>query len=100
MIYPRTSQECTKTCTMKIEVKYEPILLICMEMDKLPIFKIWCRSFMWRNFFFISVVAEGEISVLQNFKDDFNDKSSDDYKKFSADFSTVVFNSCSLIVIY
>lgn len=52
------------------------------------------------KFFFISVVAEGEISVLQKFKDDFNDKSSDDYKKFSADFFTVVFNSCSLIVIY
>lgn len=40
---------------------------------------------------FISVIAEGEISVLKNFSDDFNNKSSDAYKKLTADFSTVVF---------
>lgn len=40
---------------------------------------------------FISVVAEGELGVLQTFTEDFNDKSSDAYKKLTADFSTVVF---------
>lgn len=40
--------------------------------------------------FCISVIGEGEISVLQNFLDDFNNKSSDAYKKLTTDFSTVV----------
>lgn len=40
--------------------------------------------------FFISVITEGEITVLQTFTDDLHNKRSDAYKKFTVDFSSGV----------
>lgn len=39
---------------------------------------------------FISVMTEGEITVLQNFSDDLHNKQSDAYQIFTAGFSSVV----------